>query len=713
MVRYIRASSDGKLSSSYAEKGEDDCVHCRPSFNNLACTDGERAGLLRFPTNYCIPRPTGMAPKSTSGCRLWLRQAFRNWSIIDAWRPGFYLLMAYVWVGDRHGPFVDPWEGVFAYEQGAWATALAPRTEEGSEAVRWVGFAAALLSIRWDAPTVIFAALYVQHLFAAVTNFANHPYLFVLLSILTSAAACDRKHAEAWYGALRGQVIIVYAFASLWKITPTWLDGTIVRGIFTSFEEQGVARGIPWKSIDYPEVWYVIAFGGFALDATLFLVLWLGPPGHWLQWTCLIFHGFTSFTMSQRIGYSFPLAMILSTVLFVGNKSNGFGVSSLSSRKKYSAPLSRWLLVRFWIALQVLIPLRMPFVSRNEYHYTAEGYRFSWTMMLHSKAVVMSPNQYTGNLRPTCNNAPWPTDERVPYENLIGLRGMAALSMFPRILPNLAHSVSDLLSKSCPGELGLYADWFASVDDGSYVRMVDPTINLLDVYSAQRNRTWMQAAIGIAMDKPKIEYLLYNVSSSEKVEEHVATVERSEQPTNNNEWRPKGKLFIDRSRCLSHAPIRFYKVEWMRLEVLLSDDIAQMWYRVGRGQPQLLQKKTPVFIEYANSVMIGVVHPISKSSVHRKQNSWPDQTDPEHSCAGSPIDTVIDVQMIKPVAPVVEKAVKSPSAGRKKMKKRKAKKKRRNGIPQAKGVTDTLPQQRRKKKRRRRRNGRHKPRQEL
>jgi hypothetical protein len=576
--------------------------------------------------------------------------------------------MAYVWVTNRHGPFVDPWEGVFAYEQGAWASALAPRSEEGAEALRWFGFAMALLSIRYALPTVIFAALYVHHIFVAVTNFANHPYLFVLLAVLTSCAACDPKHVRAWRGALRGQIVIVYAFASLWKLTPRWLDGTIVRGIFTSFEEQGVARGIPWKSIDVPEVWFVIALGGFMLDFTLFLVLWLGPPGHWLQWTCLLFHGFTSFTMSQRIGYSFPLAMILSTVLFVGqervrlyNHLHHQKASSIVSTKSTAAttattmattmattPLSRRLLVGVWIALQVIMPLRMPFISRGEYAYTAEGYRFSWTMMLHSKAIIMSPNQFTGNLRPTCNHAQWPTSDRVPFQNLIGLRGMAALSMFPRILPKLSYHVGEVLEKSCPGgQLRVYADWFASVDDGPYVRLVDPTVNMLDVYAAQRNRSWIQAAIGIATDKPTIEYLLYNVSASELVVDQVLEMKGNERLLaggvgNGGEG---GALYIDRSRCLSFAPIRFYNVEWMRLTVLLSDPTSRMWYRVGELPPQPLERNTPVTLQFAQLVLIGAVRPTTSSGAsHLKHGTV---------CAGSPIDTVVNIQMVKSKVPVV------------------------------------------------------------
>ena len=42
-------------------------------------------------------------------------------------------------------------------------------------------------------------------------------------------------------------------------------------------------------------------------------------------------------------------------------------------------------LVVGWVVVQLCIPLRMPLISGGEFPVTAQGYRYSWTMMLHSK----------------------------------------------------------------------------------------------------------------------------------------------------------------------------------------------------------------------------------------------------------------------------------------------------------------------------------------
>ena len=147
----------------------------------------------------------------------------------------------------------------------------------------------------------------------------------------------------------------------------------------------------------------------------------------------------------------------------------------------------------------------------------------------------------------------------------------------------------------------------------------------------------------------------------------------------------------------------------MRLEVLLSGDSAQMWYRVGQDQPKPLQKNSPVFIKFANSVMIGVV-------MRNDENGWPVKTGTEYACSGSPIDTVIDVQMIKPAAPVTRRDTRAPRSGNSNIKKRRRTEKlktRTRRRSRAEDNVDTLPKRHKKKKRRRKRRKRGKPRQEL
>ena len=237
---------------------------------------------------------------------------------VEAWRILFYLVMSYEWACIHHGP-TSLWETAFAMEHSEWAVNIVPVFEETAFALKWFGVLISLLSLQYDWATVVFAGLYVHYISTVITNFTNHDYLFCLLSCLMAfySNARDPATKAAWIEALRGQIVVVYAFASLWKMHPQWVDGTICQGIFLSFEEQGVNRGVPWHAIkDYfPQVFVGVAVGGLCLDFCLFIALAFLPPGHWLQSAALLFHGFTAFTMSQRIGYTFPIAMICSGTL--------------------------------------------------------------------------------------------------------------------------------------------------------------------------------------------------------------------------------------------------------------------------------------------------------------------------------------------------------------------------------------------------------------
>ena len=77
---------------------------------------------------------------------------------------------------------------------------------------------------------------------------------------------------------------MVYFDAGLWKVNIDWLDGTtIVKGIFLCFEEQGVAKNVPWAADmcqHEPSVLVFIAVEVCVLDGVLAYVLACLPPGH-------------------------------------------------------------------------------------------------------------------------------------------------------------------------------------------------------------------------------------------------------------------------------------------------------------------------------------------------------------------------------------------------------------------------------------------------
>lgn len=308
-------------------------------------------------------------------------------------RVGFYLAMAYMWWSVPHDRSGTRWASVFAYDQTSWLQTV-PLDEDW---LRIVGIVSALISIRSNACTVLFASLMCHHVYVSILNAVNHNYLFALFSIYVawyanSAASMQRTIHEL----MRGQVVMVYAYAFFWKLHPKWLDGTICKGIFLTFEEQKVSRGIPWAALHswIPNVFQWVAMGGILLDGCLFGSFLLLRYGHRNQVVgTVLFHTFTALTMSERIGYSFPLVMMLTVFLFERRGDEARSASHVQSVRRI-----QWIgLVSLMI--QWLLPLRGLVFGWEQFPYTMEGYRFSWTMMMHSKTSIMSPNTFLASIQ--------------------------------------------------------------------------------------------------------------------------------------------------------------------------------------------------------------------------------------------------------------------------------------------------------------------------
>ena len=309
------------------------------------------------------------------------------------------------------------------------------------------------------------------------------------MAICCNCRADNTRGRAAWIHALRGQIIVVYFFASLWKTDPDWLSGQILKGIFLSFEEQGVNRGVPWQTLynTFPWIFEFVGLSGLLLDFALFVVLMFLPPGHKLQSMAFLFHGFTGYTMSQRIGYSFPLAMIFSGLLFLP-----MGVIETDQASVGGDCLShiQWLMMQtkgvskkrtaalLFLLLQWLIPLRMPIVSNGEFRYTLEGYRWSWTMMLHSKKTMQSPGLCFMTLSPKCGDLPPypnPMATRTPFIDVHGVpwepaianlpRSSSVVQMFAGMMPKVANYVfEEFMGNSCPrGTPELTASYFSKL----------------------------------------------------------------------------------------------------------------------------------------------------------------------------------------------------------------------------------------------------------
>ena len=395
--------------------------------------------------------------------------------MLGMWRIGLFMLMCTQWVWHLPQYPIDAVESpdraavdrMFAYDQFEWLLETLPTTMDGVVRNNMAGFtlgmmAAAGLAYPLSAP--LFTAMFARQFFFTTCFFTNHDYLFFLLMTITSFSGANaaysldalfRSNAPAVFrGAqvlvteeetkaaeetryrrrrtaivmLRAQLTIVYLFASLWKVNRDWVDGHIVRSIFLTFEEQGVARGVPWHFLEQligcEILWPVVAAGGLVLDSSMFLTLSLVRPrpttSAAFATLCLCFHGFTFVTMSPRIGNAFPATCMCAIIIFLPMNTyaskedsrdestaidNRLPAQNDSAVDHGDASLISWLrhfasssatthctsriqrvCVLGWVIIQLCIPLRMPLNSGGDFPLTAQGYRFSWTMMLHSKA---------------------------------------------------------------------------------------------------------------------------------------------------------------------------------------------------------------------------------------------------------------------------------------------------------------------------------------
>lgn len=563
---------------------------------------------------------------------------------LGAWRILFLLLMTYEWcimlrheVYDLGTPATGSRAGldrVFAYAPLRWVQDTMPTTPAGVAINRGLGLGLGLAAaggLGFDLTGPAFALAFARQFFATSSAFNNHDYLFFLLLVLTAfSGAGDALSADAvirarvrlplpadrhdrrlcGLSALRAQLSVLYLFAALWKLHPDWFSGAIVEGIFLSFEEQGVARGVPWAAIQEwrPTVFPELAAVGWALDVGMFASIGLRvPTPKGLRFAILLhlgFHGFTCFAMSPRIGYSFPLACLLAEVLYVplpGDVRLPRRFAALPRRKAGRPPWRG--LAYAWVAFQLLFPLRMPLIAaRTGTHYarSARAYRFSWTMMLHAKSsmLVLEKDKAAltlGYLAPSCAAVPgaqiprkayMPGTEHplqdprtLPLYQMLGIRMSAMLETYPRCAGVLAArlaTVVETTANPCQKKFGdrrvaIRHTLFVSANN-NYVfsRLADPTVDLVAAGNAMNARSAAAAWWGSALDAAPAghEWLLAGAGARLYDTGDAALMAQKVRRDHDIPDEHSIAFLVDRVACLAASPV-YLKLPTPKLPILL------------------------------------------------------------------------------------------------------------------------------------------------
>lgn len=255
---------------------------------------------------------------------------------------------------------------------------------------------AIMLGYRYRVSMALFFVLWSLVYFMQKSHYNNHYYLMVLLSFVmiwmpaNRHSSLDVRHGRVrksnscpriWIWFFIIQIGVVYLFASFNKINTDWLMGRPLGVWFsgkTDYPFIGSLLGLEW----FPQM---IAIGGVVYDGLIVFIL-LHPRTRKIGFVLsVLFNLFNSAVF--QIGV-FPYMMIALTVFFFpGESIRKVFFTRRESVEPVPASLSNYIFAPFviYFFVQILLPLRH-YTYRGDAHWTEEGHRLSWQMMLRAKS---------------------------------------------------------------------------------------------------------------------------------------------------------------------------------------------------------------------------------------------------------------------------------------------------------------------------------------
>lgn len=312
------------------------------------------------------------------------------------------------------------------------------------------------------------------------TNYLNHYYLVSLVALLLVFLPTGRVWSvDAWrrpgpgtvplwsVWTLRVQLGVVYFFAGVAKLEPSWLlEGQPLRIWLASKTD------LPLVGPLLDDLWLALAmsWAGCLFDLSIFFLLAWRRTRLPAYAVVVFFHVATGLLFN--IGM-FPFIMVGLTLIFFE--------PDWPRRSAVPAPAARrpvpWLPLGAWLAFQLLFPMRH-LAYPGDVRWGEEGWRFSWRVLLVEKR---------GFLKLHVTDPA--TGERWVFrpESLLTPRQLHQASSSPDMILHLAHHVAEEWRARGHPAVEVRADAWVSMNGGPSRRLVDPAVDL-----ASRPRlTWL------------------------------------------------------------------------------------------------------------------------------------------------------------------------------------------------------------------------------
>lgn len=337
---------------------------------------------------------------------------------------------------------------------------------------------AIMLGYRYRVSMALYFVLWFFVYFMQKSHYNNHHFLMVLLSFVmiwmpaNSHSSWDVRQGRTqessvcprlaiWFFIL--QVGIVYLFASFNKLHEDWLMGRPLEIWFSAKADYPVFG--PLLSLDwFPQV---LAYGGVLYDGMIVFIL-LHPKTRKLGFVLsVLFNLFNSAVF--QIGV-FPYMMIALTVFFFpGDVLRKLFFKKREMVKIVPSTLPNYLFVPLivYLVVQLLVPLRH-YLYTGDVHWTEEGHRLSWQMMLRAKSSTV---KFTVVDKESGEIIKINISDYLTPNQRVGLGGR----------PDMVWQFAQRLKKEYEEqgrEVAVYAKTRVSLNGSKYKALIDPEVDL-------------------------------------------------------------------------------------------------------------------------------------------------------------------------------------------------------------------------------------------
>lgn len=313
------------------------------------------------------------------------------------------------------------------------------------------------------------------------SSYNNHYYLLMLISAIMvfmpahhDVSLDSKLNASIKTNAMPNwcravfilQLFIVYTYASVAKLYPDWLDGTVMEVLMRGKKNYYLVGDM------LQDKWLqnILTWGGIFFDGLIVPLLLFKPTRKWAFIISIGFHLFNSVVFQIGIFPYLALAFYLfffppKTIRNIFLKSRPF--YDTSDVKYPSFKNGYIVLFSIYFMLQIVLPLRH-YVIKDDVLWTEEGHRLSWRMMLRAKYGLVT---YTVQNKETGKKTV------IHLEDYLTKKQQRSASTKPDVIWQFSQYLKEEF-KSNGQDVAVYVDCRISVNGKPLKRLINPDIDI-------------------------------------------------------------------------------------------------------------------------------------------------------------------------------------------------------------------------------------------